>query len=268
VQQAGAPWGSSGQQAGEASPWQGGGVQGGGTRKGKDGGGGGGKTPLIIGGAISLVLLIVAAIFLITNRGGEEKTADPTPTPTGSAPTNPNSTPGQSKNPKLHEGNRITSDAISFPRQGNGWSDRKRLIPQLLNSSGQYVTLQADFDGSNDWYADMFVGALGNKTPFSGDPKATAAVLLGQVHTWNYGDIPVTYKAVRNGEIKRSDKAGWYFQETVTAKSPKVKSVLLLTVAVFDLGDGTAVAYISDIPTNRPDLRTAESQVYKGINVG
>jgi hypothetical protein len=269
-QHTGTPWGSNGQQAGEASPWQGNdGLQGGGPRKGKgkDGDGGGGRTPLIVGGAISVVLLVVAAIFLITNQG-DKKDADPTPPPTGSVPTNAGGTPGQSKNPKLHEGNRITSDAISFPRQGNGWSDRKRLIPQLLNSSGQYVTLQADFDGSNDWYADMFVGGLGNKTPFSGDPKATAAVLLGQVHTWNYGNIPVTYKAVRNGAIKRSDKAGWYYQETVTAKSPKVKSVLLLTVAVFDLGDGTAVAYISDIPTNRPDLRTAESQVYKGINVG
>ncbi len=84
----------------------------------------------------------------------------------------------------------------------------------------------------------------------------------------SYGNIPVTFKTLRNGAVKRSDKAGWYFQQTVTAKSPKVTSVLILTVAVFDLGDGTAVAYISDIPTNRPDLRTAESQVYKGINVG
>ena len=82
------------------------------------------------------------------------------------------------------------------------------------------------------------------------------------------GDAPAARPVAADGAVKRSDKAGWYFQETVTAKSPKVTSVLLLTVAVFDLGDGTAVAYISDIPTNRPDLKTAESQVYKGINVG
>lgn len=290
-QQTSTQWGSTGQQtqqqtAGawqntDPSQWQGdGGPQGGGVRKkSKDtgDGGGGSKTPLIIGGAVALVILVVVAVLLIVN-GGDKKTADPGtspgPQPTGSAPTTPATSgapgtkPGQSKDPKLHEGSRISSDAISFPRQGGGWSDRKRLIPQLLNSSGQYVLLQKDFDGSNDWYADMFVGGLGTATPFNGDPKATAAALLTQVHNMNYGNIPVTYKAVRNGAVKRSDKAGWYFQETVTAKSPKVTSVLLLTVAVFDLGDGTAVAYISDIPTNRPDLKTAESQVYKGINVG
>jgi hypothetical protein len=55
----------------------------------------------------------------------------------------------------------------------------------------------------------------------------------------------------------------------VTAKSAAVTDrVLTLTVAVFDLGDGTAVAYISGIPNNRPDLKAAESQAYKGINVG
>ncbi|MEU4389079.1 hypothetical protein [Kribbella sp. NPDC023855] len=292
-QQTSTQWGSTGQQtqqqtAGawqntDPSQWQGdNGPQGGGVRKGRDkskdsdSGGGMNKTPLIIGSAVALVILVVVAVFLIVN-GGDKKTADPgtspAPQPTGSAPTTPTTgapgtKPGQSKNPKLHEGNRISSDAISFPRQASGWSDRKRLIPQLLNSSGQYVLLQKDFDGSNDWYADMFVGGLGTATPFNGDPKATATALLTQVHNMNYGNIPVTYKAVRNGAVKRSDKAGWYFQETVTAKSPKVTSVLLLTVAVFDLGDGTAVAYISDIPTNRPDLKTAEAQVYKGINVG
>ena len=92
--------------------------------------------------------------------------------------------------------------------------------------------------------------------------------MAGASRASDYGNIPVTYKSLGNGAIKRSDKAGWYFQETVTAKSPKVTSVLVLTVAVFDLGDGTAVAYVSDIPTNRPDLRTTEGQVYKGINVG
>ena len=55
----------------------------------------------------------------------------------------------------------------------------------------------------------------------------------------------------------------------MTAKSAKVTArVLTLTVAVFDLGDGTAVAYISDIPDTQPYLRAAEGQAYKGINVG
>jgi hypothetical protein len=131
------------------------------------------------------------------------------------------------------------------------------------------VLLQENFDGKNDWYADIFVGALGTGSGFNGDPKATAAALSIQLRTTMYGDIPVTFKTVNNGAVKRSDKSGWFFQQTVTAKSPKLTArVLTLTVAVFDLGDGTAVAYISDIPTNRPDLRAAESQAYKGINVG
>ncbi|WBQ02680.1 hypothetical protein [Kribbella sp. CA-293567] len=208
-------------------------------------------------------------MFLITNFGDRQSAdPEPTPQPTGSAPTTAGTGAGQSKNPELHEGERISSDAISFPRQSGDWSDRKRLIKQLVNSSGQYITLQTDFDGKNDWYADMFVGGLSNATPFNGDPKATATTLLGQVHKAAYGNIPVTFKALQSGPVKRSDKAGWYFKETVTAKSPKVTSVLVLTVAVFDLGDGTAVAYISDIPVNRPDLRAVESKVYEGINVG
>ena len=196
------------------------------------------------------------------------------PTAPSSDPTAPASTPGgqpgQSKDPKLHEGDgRVSSDAISFARQSPPWSERKRLIPQLLNSSGQYVLLQENYDGKNDWYADVFVGALGTATPFSGDPKATAANLLSQVHNSMYGNVPATFKAIGDGAVKRSDKEGWYFQETVTVNEPKLTAkVLILTVAVFDLGDGTAVAYISDIPANRPDLKKAESQAYKGINVG
>ncbi|MEV0290138.1 hypothetical protein AB0H36_38920 [Kribbella sp. NPDC050820] len=222
-------------------------------------------------------MLIVAAVFLITSPGDDEAgpgNTTPTSQPTGSQPTTQPSgesstKPGQSKNPKLHEGARISSDAISFSRRNPPWSDRKRLVSQLLNSSGQYVLLQENFDGKNDWYADIFVGALGTGSGFNGDPKATAAALSIQLRTSMYGDIPVTFKTVSNGAVKRSDKSGWYFQQLVTAKSPKLTArVLTLTVAVFDLGDGTAVAYISDIPTNRPDLRAAESQAYKGINVG
>ncbi|MEU4601782.1 hypothetical protein AB0F43_02265 [Kribbella sp. NPDC023972] len=222
------------------------------------------------------MMLVVAAVFLITSGGDKEAGPETTPTnqPTGSQatnqPTGQNSTkPGQSKNPKLHEGARISSDAISFPRRNPPWSDKKRLVEQLINSSGQYILLQENFDGKNDWYADIFVGALGTGSGFNGDPKATAAALSIQLRTTMYGDIPVTFKTVSNGAVKRSDKSGWYFQQTVTAKSAKLTArVLTLTVAVFDLGDGTAVAYISDIPTNRPDLRAAESQAYKGINVG
>jgi len=231
----------------------------------------------MVGGGIALVLLVVTAVVMITS--GDDKKAEPpntTPTSqsTGSQPTNQptggsTTKPGQSKDPKLHEGARISSDAISFPRQSPPWSDKKRLAEQLLNSSGQYVLLQENFDGTNDWYADIFVGSLGTGSGFNGDPKATAAALSIQLRTSLYGDIPVTFKTVSNGAVKRSDKSGWYFSQTVTAKSAKLTArVLTLTVAVFDLGDGTAVAYISDIPTNRPDLRSAESQAYKGINVG
>jgi hypothetical protein len=215
-------------------------------------------------------MLIVAAIFLITKPGDDK--ADPSPTPPTNQPTNQPTDatkPGQSKNPKLHEGERIASTAISFPRRTGLWSDRKRLVPQLLDSSGQYVVLQEKFDGTNNWYADIFVGALGNQSGFGGDPKATALALADELPASLYGGIPITRKPGVNGAVKRSDKSGWYVQQTITAKSAKVKArALTLTIAVFDLGDGTAVAYISDIPTNRPDLKAAESQAYKGINVG
>ena len=187
-------------------------VGGSGEKKGKGDGGGpsGMKAPLIIGGAVLLVMLVIAAVYLIVNPGGDEKagpdnTGTPTTQPTGSQPTNQSSTkPGQSRNPKLHEGARISSDAISFPRRPPPWSDRKRLVPQLLNSSGQYVVLQEKFDGTNDWYADIFVGALGTGSGFNGDPKATAAALSIELRTSMYGDIPVTFKTVANGAAKRS----------------------------------------------------------------
>ncbi|MFD3399292.1 DUF2510 domain-containing protein [Kribbella sp. NPDC058693] len=250
-----------------------------GSKKSKGSGGGGGgrsgaKLPLILGGGVALVLLIVLAVVLITG-GGDDKKADPNPTgtPTQSTgtPTNQSSTkPGQSKNPKLHEGiGRISSDAISFPRRNPPWSDRKRLVQQLLNSSGQHIVLQESVSGADDWTADIFVGGLGTGSGFNGDPKATAATLSGQLRTSMYGSIPATYRTVANGAVKRTNKSGWFYQQTVTAKSAAVTDrVLTLTVAVFDLGDGTAVAYISGIPNNRPDLKAAESQAYKGINVG
>ncbi|GAB2583963.1 hypothetical protein GCM10027269_44320 [Kribbella endophytica] len=270
--------------------WQAGptGPTGGGTRQKSSGGdkpGGPPKTLLIVAGAVGLVLIIVAGVFFVANR--DDKKAEPEPTssvptttPSGtptaptSAPTTPPGSqstvrPGQSKDPKLHEGGRIASEAISFPRQRPPWSDRKRLVPQLVNSSGQYVLLQEKFDGKNSWYADAFVGSLGTSVLFNGDVKATAADLSGQLRSTLYGDIQVKFADLRNGAVKRSGKNGWYYQQSVTATNPKiVAKALTLTVAVFDLGDGTAVAYISDIPTTRPDLRTAEAQLYKGINVG
>jgi hypothetical protein len=273
-------WGGGQQTAAEA--W-GGGPQGGsddgrrggkGQKKNSGGGGSGAKVPLIVAGAVVFVMLIVAAVFLITNGDDKQAGPDNTTTPTNQPTTQPtgqgSTKPGQSKNPKLHEGDaRISSDAISFPRRQPPWSDRKRLVRQLNNSSGQYVLLQEKFDGRNNWYADIYVGALGTESGFNGDPKATALSLSVQLRSSMYGDIPVTFKTVANGAVKRTDKSGWFVQQTVTAKSAKVTArVLTLTVAVFDLGDGTAVAYISDIPTNRPDLRTAESLAYKGINVG
>jgi hypothetical protein len=244
---------------------------------------------LVVAGAVGLVLIIVAGVFFVANRDDKQVAPEPTtsvptgtatgtPSPSPTAPTSQPTTPpgsqstikpGQSKNPKLHEGARIASDAISFPRQRPPWSDRKRLVPQLINSSGQYVLLQENFDGKNSWYADAFVGALGTSVLFNGDPKATAADLSTQIRSSMYGNIPVQFKWLRDGAIKRSGKNGWYYQQSVTTTSPKVAAkVLTLTVAVFDLGDGTAVAYISDIPTARPDLRAAEAQIFKGINVG
>ncbi|GAA1682660.1 hypothetical protein GCM10009745_28730 [Kribbella yunnanensis] len=285
TQAEGGPWGG-GQQAGgwgagpgSGGPGRGGGKatkkKSGGSSKKKSSGGGGGrsgaKLPLIVGGGIALVMLVVAAVFLIVNPGDKKK-ADPGPTTPTSQPTNQPTgatKPGESKNPKLHEGERIAATAISFPRRTGLWSDRKRLVPQLLDSSGQYIVLQQKFDGTNNWYANIFVGALGNQAGYGGDPKASALALANEVPASLYGGIAITRKPGLNGQVKRSDKSGWFVQQTITAKSGKVTArVLTLTVAVFDLGDGTAVAYISDIPTNRPDLKAAESQAYKGINVG
>jgi hypothetical protein len=282
--------------AGQAGQWSGRASRGiGGGQRGTSGPSRlGARTTVIVTAAGVLVLIVVAAVFLVVNRG-DDQTADPSTLPsaptsgepsdnsstaptTSTAPTAPASTrsngqdtfaPGQSKNPKLHQGARISSDAISFPRQQPPWSDRKRLVPQLLNSSGQYVLLQENVAGEKDWYADIFVGALGTDTLFDGNVQATASQLSIQVRSAMYRDVPATFKALRNGPVQRTGRSGWYYQQSVTANSPTIAArALTLTVAVFDLGDGTAVAYISDIPTNRPDLRTAESQVYKGINVG
>jgi hypothetical protein len=236
--------------------------------------------PVAIAGIVALALIGAVAVYVVLDR--REPLAGPLPSttvaPSSSAGQSPASTapggqstvaPGQSRSPELHEGNRIASDAISFPRQAPPWSDRKRFAPQVLNSSGQYVLLQENVDGKEDWYADVFVGGLGTAVLFTGDPRATAADLSLQLRSSLYGNLPITVKPLRNGAVKRSGKSGWYYQQSITANSPKVTArTLTLTVAVFDLGDGTAVAYVSDIPTNRADLKAAEAQVYKGIHVG
>ncbi|WP_344114955.1 DUF2510 domain-containing protein [Kribbella alba] len=302
VQRAAAnPWQAAGggppAGAGQAGQWSGRDSRGIGGGKGGTSGPSrpsGSRTTAIVAAGGVLVLIVVAAAFFVVNRG-DDQTADPSSLPsaptsgepsdnsstaptTGTAPTAPASTrsngqdtfsPGQSKNPELHQGARISSDAISFPRQQPPWSDRKRLVPQLLNSSGQYVLLQENVAGDKDWYADIFVGALSTDTLSNRNVQSTASQLSIQVRSAMYRDVPATFKPLRNGPVQRTGKSGWYYQQSVTANSPTIAArALTLTVAVFDLGDGTAVAYISDIPTNRPDLRTAESQVYKGINVG
>ena len=300
VQQGGDGWGNN-QQSGPQA-WQGTGVQqapqrawgedgheawgaqtdlssgvgkGGKGKKSKSSGGGGsfgGKLPLVAGGGIALVLVIAIVIVVLTKGNGN--TAGPTPTGSPTQSTSPSptggTTPGQSKNPKLHEGdNRIASTAISFPRRQPPWSDRKRLVRQLQNSNGQRIVLTENAVDQDDWSADIFVGGLGTGSGFTGDPKATALTLSTQLRDDMYGNIPVTFKPLANGAVKRSDKSGWFVQQTVTTTAAKVTDrVLTLTVAVFDLGDGTAVAYISEIPNNRPDLREAAAEAYRGIQVG
>jgi hypothetical protein len=238
------------------------------------------RVPVVVAGIAALVLIGAVAVYLVPDRreplAGPLPPATPAPSPGAGqspAPTPSGSkstvAPGQSRKPELHEGKRITSDAISFPRQTPPWSDRKRFAPQVVNSSGQYVLLQENIDGKEDWYADVFVGGLSTAVLFTGDPRATAADLSLQLRSSLYAGLPITAKPLRNGAVKRSGKSGWYYQQSITANSPKVTArTLTLTVAVFDLGDGTAVAYVSDIPTNRADLKAAEAQVYKGIHVG
>jgi hypothetical protein len=236
--------------------------------------------PVVVAGIAALVLIGAVAVYLVPDRreplAGPLPPATPAPSPSAGqspAPTPSGSkstvAPGQSRKPQLHEGKRITSDVISFPRQTPPWSDRKRFAQQVVNSSGQYVLLQENIDGNEDWYADVFVGGLSTAVLFTGDPRATAADLSLQLRSSLYAGLPITAKPLRNGAVKRSGKSGWYYQQSITANSPKVTArTLTLTVAVFDLGDGTAVAYVSDIPTNRADLKAAEAQVYKGIHVG
>lgn len=232
----------------------------------------------VIAGAVVAVLIISVGVWYLVGRGDGKPSADPTtntstPGPTGTPTGTPTGgetiPPGQSRNPAIHQGARIASNAISFPRLRPPWSDRLRFVTQVEDSNGQRVLLQGKFDGTHDWYANIFVGALSTAVLFNGDPQASASDLALQLRSSLYGDIPITAKVTRNGAISRTGKQGWFVQQTITASSSKLTSpTLLLTVAVFDLGDGTAVAYVSDIPTNRNDLKVFEALVYKAVNVG
>ena len=200
-----------------------------------------------------------------SNGSATHASTQPTNQPTGGSSTKP----GQSKNPKLHEGPRISSDAISFPRRTPPWSDRKRLVPQLLNSSGQYVLLQQRFDGKNDWYANIFVGALGTSILYNGSLKSTANDLAIELRNSFYDPIPVKARQVSSNPIEVGGHKGWRIVQGISAKAKGVKSPnLYLTTAVFDLGDGTAVAYVSDIPANRSDLRANEQAAFNGLHIG
>ena len=186
-------------------------------KKSKSSGGGGpfgGKMPLIIAGGVAVVLLIVAAVVLLTN--GDDKTADPdptgTPTQSGSAsPTNQSSgKPGQSKDPKLHEGaGRIASDAISFPRRNPPWSDRKRLVQQLINSSGQHMLLQGERRRQERLVRGRLRRRSRYRVRFNGEPEGDRGVRCrSSCAKIMYGNIPVTYKTVAQRPCEADGQGG------------------------------------------------------------
>lgn len=235
---------------------------------------------MLVAGAAVLVLVIVGAVWLIFGRGGDDPQTQNTPPPTqsGSQPTESSGSPGaststqpgQSRNPSLHEGNRAVSGAISFPRQSaKSWSDRKRFARAVVSSAGQYSLLQSQFDGKNDWYANIFVGALGTSILYNGNPQSTANDLALELRDSFYDPIPITARRVSSKAVEVQGHKGWRVIQAIGSKSKGLKSPnLYLTVAVFDLGDGTAVTYVSDIPANRSDLRANEQAAYKGLHIG
>jgi hypothetical protein len=241
-----------------------------------DGGGGRLRLPLLITAAVVLVLVVVGGVWLIVGRGGDDPQTQNSPDPsqsTGDSPTGTPSgatTPGQSRNPSLHEGNRSASDAISFPRQPpTKWSDRKRFARPVIDSSGQYSVLQSKVDGKNDWYANIFVGALGTSILYNGNLRSTANDLAIELRNSFYDPIPVTARQVSSRPIEVGGHKGWRIVQGISTKTKGVKSPnLYLTTAVFDLGDGTAVAWVSDIPANRSDLRANEQAAFKGLHIG
>ena len=243
--------------------------------------------PFMIAGAAVLVLLIAGGVFLVANRGDDPQaqTTPPPPTqatdspspnasestqPTGSATPSDTITPGRSRNPALHAGNRAASDAISFPRQQpRVWSDRKRFSRAVINSSGQYAVLQQKIDGRNDWYSNIFVGTLNTSIPYNGHPKATASDLALELRNSFYQPIKIVARPVNSRPVSVGGHKGWLIRQAVGAKVKGLRSPnLYLTVAVFDLSDGTAVVYVSDVPANRPDLRANEAAAFRGLHIG
>ncbi|HEY3000963.1 MAG TPA: hypothetical protein VGJ44_01325, partial [Kribbellaceae bacterium] len=243
--------------------------------------------PFIVAGGTVLLLLVATGIFFVA-RGGDPQ-AQGTPSPAGAtdspspatsdspsapvsestAPT-PRFTPGQSRDPALHQGNRSASDAISFPRQPPAkWSDRKRFSRAVIDSSGQYSVLQAKFDGKNDWYSNIFVGRLNTSILYNGHPKATASDLALELRNGFYQPIPITSRPTSSRPVTVAGHKGWLIRQVISARSKTLRSPnLYLTVAVFDLGDGTAVVYVSDVPANRPDLRANEAAAFRGLHIG
>lgn len=232
--------------------------------------------PLLVAAAVVLVLVVIGGVVLFVKRGDEpsaDPTADPSQssgTPTGSPSPSTTTTPGQSRNPSLHEGNRSASNAISFPRQpAKSWSDRKRFARAVVESSGQYSVLQTKIDGKNDWYSNIFVGALGTSILYNGNLKSTATDLAAEVRSSFYDPVPITAKPLASAPVEIGGRKGYRIVQTINTKVKGVRSPnLYLTTAVFDLGDGTAVAYVSDIPSNRPDLLANEKAAYKGLHIG
>jgi len=244
--------------------------------------------PFIVAGGVVLLLLVATGIFFVA-RGGGDPQAQGTPSPAGAtdspspatsdsptasvsestAPT-PRFTPGQSRNPALHQGNRSASDAISFPRQPPAkWSDRKRFSRAVIDSSGQYSVLQAKFDGKNDWYSNIFVGRLNTSILYNGHPKATASDVALELRNGFYQPIPITSRPTSSRPVTVAGHKGWLIRQVISARSKTPRSPnLYLTVAVFDLGDGTAVVYVSDVPANRPDLRANEAAAFRGLHIG
>ena len=223
-----------------------------------------------------LVLVVIGGVVLFVKRGDEPTagpTTDPTQTsgtPTGSPTPSSSTTPGQSRNPSLHEGNRSASNAISFPRQpATRWSDRKRFARAVVDSSGQYSVLQTKIDGKNDWYSNIFVGALGTSILYNGNLKSTANDLASEVRNSFYDPVPITARLVASSSVEVGGHKGYRIVQAISTKVKGVKSPnLYLTTAVFDLGDGTAVAYVSDIPSNQVDLLANEKAAYKGLHIG
>ena len=279
--------------AGQPQGWQSGGAVGGPPTPGADQSrhSPSAKLPLVIAAAVVLVLAVAIGGWFVVGQGGEDpasapgadpsqnapsqtsdpSSGDPSTSPTDSESPTSSITPGQSRHPELHQGNRITGDAASYPRLRVPWSDRKRFSDQVINSSGQYVVLQRGVGGdkTSDWYANIFVGGLGTGIIFNGDPRPAATDLSLELRNRFYGSIPTTARILSTRAVNANGHKGWLVRQLVTTSVTGVRSPsLYLTAAVYDLGDRTAVAYVSDVPTNRPDLLAHERSAFRGLRVG